>query len=220
MTPVLYLFADETVVVRSQTSARASVRLHGVLKLDMSPPTGDIELTVFGPTDNELHISENITPHPAPRTQETCIWSHSVTLPQLGRHRASWTLGGTRSNTIDLDVLETPSPSRSAPLTAEPIPSLGIRGEPDLLVRLTNLTGAVIDRGLAFLRCAAIVDGQRHHLRAPTWDGMPELAPGQSTWFLFALDDFEPRPAAGTHQIQIDMAGRLSPPIEHTILPR
>ena len=220
MAAVLYLFADESVVVRSQTSARAMVRLHGVLKLDMSPPTGDITLTVSGPADNEQPISQNITPHPAPRAQETCIWSHTATLPKIGRHRAYWTLGGVHSNTVDLQVLGAPSPPGSAPLTAEPIPSLGIRGEPDLLVRLTNLTGAVLDRGLAFLRCAAIVDGHRHHLRAPTWDGMPELAPGQSTWFLFALDDFEPPPAAGTHQIQIDMAGHLSPPVTHTILPR
>jgi hypothetical protein len=219
MTVALYLFADEPVVVRSG-EGRARVRLNGILKSAAAPVAGRLELSVRGPQGELQRIDDEITPYPPPRAGVQSRWARTLSLSDLGTHRAEWSLDGARSNAIELRVIDAPEPLRGPALEITPIPPLGIRGEWDLLVRLANLSDATLDRSLAFMRCIAIVDGRRTEMLMAPWDGTPELPPGERTWFLLALDDFEPRPEPGEHEVRIEMAGHISSAVRVTIPPR
>ena len=208
---MLYLFADEPVVART-IGGRALVRLNGLVKRT-NVGFGRVELAVRTPRGDvqRLHDDLNMPDHAG-----TSRWARSVSLLESGIHRASWSLDDAVSNEVAVRVTDTAEPLMHA-LTLEPIPALGLAGEPDLLVRLANLGDATLDRSVAFLHCAAIVEGARHTLPAPTWDGMPDLGPGAQTWFLLALDDFAPRLPTGDHDIVIELAGLRSEPVRVTI---
>jgi hypothetical protein len=194
-TRVLYLFADDAVVARREASGgRAVARLSGVLKLGPgSPPSGERGvLSLQSPGATGAREVDALGLYPAPGAGVVSHWKHTIALRELGVHAARWSFGDAQSNRVELRVADEPPPAGPA-LVIEAIGSAGVAHEPDLRVRLCNVTDRPLDRADALFGCAAIVDGARARYRVGTYHGAAELAPGEAMSVLVSLDAFDPR---------------------------
>jgi hypothetical protein len=65
-----------------------------------------------------------------------------------------------------------------------------------------------------------VIDGVRREFPPATYDGAAELAPGDTLRTLISVDDLEPPPSPGAHEVAIEMAGFTSPTVEVRLPPR
>ena len=120
-----------------------------------------------------------------------------------------WQLDGLCSAPIGLSVAEDPSrgPDFWPPRLDWLGPPVGVQGEPDLLVRLTNPGDQVLDDLHLLVRSRLILDGAAYAFEPPAvWDGPFELTPGESRAYWLPLARYQ-LPSPGRHQLAVELAG-------------